>query len=80
MASFETLKSKLVYVPIVIASYGYLPFEIMCDASDIAVGAILGQRREKLLHVIYYSSHLLNPVQLNYATFEKGIVSCCLCF
>src|SRR3954470_9552058 len=42
----------------------------MCDASDIAVGAVLGQRREKLLHVIYYASHVLNPTQINYAKRE----------
>ncbi|XP_050876096.1 uncharacterized mitochondrial protein AtMg00860-like [Lathyrus oleraceus] len=52
-AAFETLKNKLVSTPIVIAPDWSLPFEIMCDASDIAVGEVLGHRREKLLHVIY---------------------------
>lgn len=37
-----------------------LPFELMCDASDYAVGAILGQMRDKLFHVIYYASKTLN--------------------
>lgn len=46
----------------------------MCDASDIVVGAVLGQRREKLLHVIYYASHVLNPAQMNYATTEKELL------
>ncbi|XP_050888632.1 uncharacterized mitochondrial protein AtMg00860-like [Lathyrus oleraceus] len=59
--AFETLKSKLILAPIVIAPDWSLPFEIMCDASDIAVGVVLGQRRQKLLHVIYYASHVLNP-------------------
>jgi hypothetical protein len=45
----------------------------MCDASDIAVGAVLGERKDKLLHVIYYASHVLNPAQLNYATTEKEL-------
>lgn len=58
---FETLKSKLVSTPVVISPYWSLPFEIMCDANDIAIGAVLGQRRDKLLHVIYYASHVLNP-------------------
>lgn len=58
---FEALTSRLVSAPIMIAPNWSLPFEIMCDTSDIALGAVLGQRREKLLHVIYYSSHVLNP-------------------
>ncbi|XP_050901999.1 uncharacterized protein LOC127109227 [Lathyrus oleraceus] len=73
--AFETLKRKLISAPIVIAPYWSLPFEIMCDASDIAVGAVLGQRREKLLHVIYYASHVLNPTQMNYATMEKDLLA-----
>jgi hypothetical protein len=72
--AFETLKSKLISAPIVIAPDWSLPFEIMCDASDIAVGAILGQRREKLLHVIYYASYMLNHTQMNYATTEKELL------
>ena len=48
-----------------------LPFEIMCDASDYAAGAILGQRIDKKLNVIYYASKTLNSAQRNYATTEK---------
>jgi hypothetical protein len=42
------------------------PFEIMCNASDYAVGAILGQRIGKNLHVIAYASRMLDGVQCNY--------------
>ncbi|KAI5323625.1 hypothetical protein L3X38_032697 [Prunus dulcis] len=42
-----------------------------CDASDYAVGAVLGQRKDKLPHVIYYGSRTLNDAQLNYSTTEK---------
>ncbi|XP_050876204.1 uncharacterized protein LOC127079893 [Lathyrus oleraceus] len=38
-------------------------------------GAVLGQRRQKLLHVIYYASHVLNPVEMNYATIEKELLA-----
>ncbi|XP_050877139.1 uncharacterized protein LOC127080891 [Lathyrus oleraceus] len=38
-------------------------------------GAVLGQQREKLLHVIYYASHVLNPAQMNYATTEKELLA-----
>ena len=43
----------------------------MCDASDYAVGAVLGQRIDKVPHVIYYTSRTLNDAQLNYSTTEK---------
>lgn len=46
-------------------------FEIMCDASDYVVVAVLGQRKDKKIHVIYYASRTLDEVQMNYATTEK---------
>ncbi|GJR70766.1 reverse transcriptase domain-containing protein [Tanacetum coccineum] len=48
--AFETLKLKLTQAPILVAPDWDLPFEIMCDASDFAVGAVLGQQ---LLAVVY---------------------------
>ncbi|XP_050888912.1 uncharacterized protein LOC127094083 [Lathyrus oleraceus] len=72
--AFETLKKELVSALIVIAPDWSLPFEIMCDASDNVVGAVLGQRKAKHLHVIYYASHMLNPTQMNYATTEKELL------
>ena len=47
----------------------------MCDTSDYAVGAILGQRIDKLPHVIYYASRTVNDVQLNYTTTEKELLA-----
>ena len=52
-----------------------LPFELMCDASDYAVGAVLGQRVEKRPHVIYYASKTLTDAQLNYTTTEKELLA-----
>ena len=46
----------------------------MCDASNYAIGAVLGQKREKALQVIYYASWTLNDEQLNYATTEKELL------
>src|ERR1041385_7240057 len=43
----------------------------MCDASDFAVGAVLGQRVDKKLNVIYYASKTLDSAHKNYATTEK---------
>ena len=48
-----------------------LPFEIMYDASDYAIGAVLGQREDKKAFVIYYASKTLDSSQANYTTTEK---------
>ena len=47
----------------------------MCDASDYAVGAVLGQRKDKVLHVIYYASKTLDDAQVNYTTTEKELLA-----
>jgi hypothetical protein len=47
----------------------------MCDAPDYVVGAVLGQRVDKLPHVIYYASKTLNDAQLNYSTIEKELLA-----
>nr|XP_009765925.1 PREDICTED: uncharacterized protein LOC104217386 [Nicotiana sylvestris] len=46
----------------------------MCDANDYAVGAVLGQRKDKLIHPIYYASRTLSGSQLNYTVTEKEIL------
>jgi hypothetical protein len=43
----------------------------MCDASDYAMSAVLGQRKDKKPYVIYYASKILNSAQMNYTTTEK---------
>ena len=47
----------------------------MCDASDYAVGAVLGQRVDRIPHVIYYVSMTLNDAQWNYSTIEKEMLA-----
>ena len=69
--AFEILKKALISASIVQSPDWNLPFEIMCDASDYAVGAILGQRVDKKLNVIQYASKTLDNAQRNYATTEK---------
>ncbi|WKA04788.1 hypothetical protein VitviT2T_022795 [Vitis vinifera] len=58
--SFEELKLLLTTAPIVRAPNWKLPFEVMCDASDFAIGAVLGQREDGKPYVIYYASKTLN--------------------
>ena len=74
------LKDKLVLAPIVVAPDWSFPFELMCDASDFAIGAVLGQKREKIFPVIYYASRTLNDAQLNYATTEKELLAIVFAF
>ena len=71
LKAFLFLKEKLVSAPIVVAPNGNSPFELMCDASDYAIGAVLGKKRERTFQVIYYASRTLNDAQLNYATTEN---------
>ena len=47
----------------------------MCDASDYAVVAVLGQRADKKLNVIHYASKTLDNAQRNYATTEKEFLA-----
>ena len=42
----------------------------MCDASDFAVGAVLGQRVDKKLNIIHYASKTLDSAQRNYANLQ----------
>ena len=78
--AFSVLKDKLVSAPIVVAPDWSFPFELMCKASDFAIGAVLGQKREKIFQVIYYASRTLNDAQLNYATTEKELLAIVFAF
>lgn len=73
--AFEALKKILTSTPIIKPPIWGAPFEIMCNASDYAVGDVLGKRIDKLSHVIYYVSRTLNDVQLNYSTTEKELLA-----
>ena len=70
-AAFDKLKMMLVLPPIMRSPNWDLPFEIMCDASDYAIGAVLGQREDKKAFVIYYANKTLESAQSNYTTTEK---------
>ena len=52
----------------------HLPFEVMCDASDLAVGMVLEQRVEGKPYVVYYASKTLKESQRNYTTTEKELL------
>ena len=73
--SFDQLKQFLTTALIVRAPNWQLPFEVMCDASDFAIGAVLGQREDGKPYVIYYASKTLNEAQKNYTTTEKELLA-----
>ncbi|GJX60247.1 reverse transcriptase domain-containing protein [Tanacetum coccineum] len=77
---FNTLKRKLTQAPIMIKPDWSLPFEIMYDASDYAVGAILGQRIDKHFKPIHYTSKTMNEAQENYMTTEKELLAIVFAF
>ncbi|GJQ95923.1 putative nucleotidyltransferase, ribonuclease H [Tanacetum coccineum] len=72
--AFDTLKHELTQAPIMIKPDWSLPFEIICDASDYAVGAVLGQRVDKHLKPIHYATKTMNKAQENYTTTEKDLL------
>ena len=80
LEAFNTLKDKLINAPIIIAPDWNFPFERMCDASDFAVGAVLGQRRDKHFQPIYYASKTLTAAQENYTTTEKELLAVVFAF
>jgi len=73
--AFVRVKNLLTSAPVIQPPDWSLPFEIMCDASNYAMGAILGQRKDKKSYVIYYASKTLNNAQMNYTTTEKELLT-----
>ncbi|GJT15626.1 reverse transcriptase domain-containing protein [Tanacetum coccineum] len=73
--AFQILKKKLTEAPILIAPNWDQPFELMCDASDYAIGAVLGQRIEKHFRPIHYASKMMTEAETNYTTTEKEMLA-----
>nr|GEX50283.1 reverse transcriptase domain-containing protein [Tanacetum cinerariifolium] len=72
--AFQTLNRKLTEAPILIAPDLDFPFELMCDASDFAIGAVLGQRQEKHFMPIHYASKTMTEAESNYTTTKKKML------
>nr|GFA15178.1 reverse transcriptase domain-containing protein [Tanacetum cinerariifolium] len=69
--AFRNLKEKSTEAPILIAPNWDQPYELMCDASDFVVGAVLGQRVEKHFRPIHYASKTMTKAESNYTTTAK---------
>ncbi|GJY09831.1 putative nucleotidyltransferase, ribonuclease H [Tanacetum coccineum] len=72
--AFNILKEKLTTTPIIISPDWSAPFKLMCDASDFAVGAVLGKQIDGKLNPIDYASKTLNNAQEHYTTTEKELL------
>ncbi|GKC38161.1 putative nucleotidyltransferase, ribonuclease H [Tanacetum coccineum] len=73
--TFNILKEKLTTAPIIISLDWNVPFELMCDASDFAIGAVLRQQIDGKFKPIYYASKTLNNAQEHYTTIEKELLT-----
>nr|GEV76599.1 reverse transcriptase domain-containing protein [Tanacetum cinerariifolium] len=73
--AFQTLKRKLNEAPILIAPHWDMPFELMCDASDFAIGGVLGLRQEKHFRLIHYASKTITEAESSYTTTEKEMLA-----
>ncbi|GKA64343.1 DNA-directed DNA polymerase [Tanacetum coccineum] len=78
--AFELLKERLTCAPVIVSPNWNLPFELMCDASDFAVGAVLGQKDGKNFHPIYFASKTLNSAQQKYTVTEKELMAVVFAF
>ncbi|WVZ80819.1 hypothetical protein U9M48_028267 [Paspalum notatum var. saurae] len=75
LESFNMLKRALVTAPIIQPPDWNAPFEIMCHASDYAVGIVLGQTKDRKHHAISYARKTLTSPQLNYSMTEKELLA-----
>ena len=73
--AFDRLKRALTTTLIIQAPDWTAPFELMCDVSNYALGAVLAQKIDKLPRVIYYASRTLDAAQANYTTTEKELLA-----
>ncbi|GJW38340.1 reverse transcriptase domain-containing protein [Tanacetum coccineum] len=78
--AFDLLKEKLTCAHVIVSPNWNLPFELMCDASDFAVVAVLGQKDGKNFHPIYFASKTLNHAQQKYTITEKELMAVVFAF
>ena len=73
--AFDEIKSRLDTTLIMVTLDWNKEFKIMCDDSDFAMGAVLGQRTEKMFKAVFYACKTFNEAQENYSTTEKEMLS-----
>nr|GEW40548.1 DNA-directed DNA polymerase [Tanacetum cinerariifolium] len=73
--AFETLKKKLTEALILVVPDWNLLFKLMCDASDFAIGVVLGQCKRRHFQPIHYASKTMAEAQIHYTTTEKKMLA-----
>nr|GEV12933.1 reverse transcriptase domain-containing protein [Tanacetum cinerariifolium] len=73
--AFKILKKKLTEAPILVVPDWNLPFKLMCDASNFAIGTVLGQRKTKHFQPIHYASKTMTEAQIHYTTTKKEMLA-----
>nr|GEU70568.1 reverse transcriptase domain-containing protein [Tanacetum cinerariifolium] len=73
--AFQSLKKKLTEAAILVAPDWDLPFELMCDASNFAIGAVLRQRKTNHFQPIHYASKTMTDAQAHYTTTKKELLA-----
>nr|GEU54353.1 reverse transcriptase domain-containing protein [Tanacetum cinerariifolium] len=73
--AFQNTQKKLTEAPILIAPDWDMPFELMCDASDFAIGAVLGKHQDKHFRPIHYASKTMTEAESNYTTTKKEMLA-----
>ncbi|GJS63858.1 reverse transcriptase domain-containing protein [Tanacetum coccineum] len=73
--NLEKMLNEAYEAPILVVPDWNLPFELMCDASDFAIGAVLGQRKMKHFQPIHYASKTMTEAQIHYTTTEKEMLA-----
>nr|GEZ48134.1 reverse transcriptase domain-containing protein [Tanacetum cinerariifolium] len=73
--AFNTFKKNLTEAPILVVPDWNLLFELMCDASDYAIGVVLGQRKSMHFQPIHYESKIMTEAQIHYTTTEKEMLA-----
>ncbi|GJW68246.1 reverse transcriptase domain-containing protein [Tanacetum coccineum] len=73
--AFQILKKKLTEAPILVVPDWNLPFKLMCDASDFAIGAVLRQQKIKHFQPIHYASKTMTEAQIHYTATKKEMLA-----
>nr|GEW62642.1 reverse transcriptase domain-containing protein [Tanacetum cinerariifolium] len=73
--AFQTLKRKLTEAPILITPDWDMPFELMCNARDFAIDAVLGKHQEKHFRPMHYASKTMTDEESNYTTTKKEMLA-----
>ena len=66
--------------PIITFLYLSYPFEVICDASAVALGVVFKKRRDKIIYPIYYVHNTLNDAQKNYTLTEQELITLAFAF